>query len=98
MKVVRAKVIGRFADVIDGELYVPKGTSKPLPGTVRLLDQATESVKQVSVNVSPKVRQAYEQAKVSVSDSIASVSEKIRKQEDGQENTEAGTDIKSEEK
>lgn len=105
MKVVRAKVIGRFADVIDGELYVPKGTSKPLPGTVRLLDQATESVKQasesvkqVSVNVSPKVRQAYEQAKVNVSDSIASVSEKIRKQEDGQENTEAGTDIKSEEK
>ena len=105
MKVVLAKVIGRFADVIDGELYVPKGTSKPLPGTVRLLDQATESVKQasesvkqVSVNVSPKVRQAYEQAKVNVSDSIASVSEKIRKQEDGQENTEAGTDIKSEEK
>ncbi|MBW3094002.1 long-chain fatty acid--CoA ligase [Bifidobacterium sp. 64T4] len=98
MKVVRAKVISRFSDVIDGELYVPKGASKPLPSTVRLLDQATESVKQVSVSMSPKVRQAYEQAKVNVSDSIASVSEKIRKQEDGPESNEAETETKNEEK
>lgn len=98
LKVVRAKVISRFADVIEGELYVPKGAAKPLPGTVRLLDQATESVKQVSESVSPKVRQAYEQAKVNVSDSIASVSEKIRKQEDGLDDTEADSNSVSEEK
>ena len=98
LKVVRAKVISRFADVIEGELYMPKGAAKPLPGTVRLLDQATESVKQVSESVSPKVRQAYEQAKVNVSDSIASVSEKIRKQEDGLDDTEADSNSISEEK
>ena len=83
---------------IEGELYVPKGATKPLPGTVRLLDQATESVKQVSESVSPKVRQAYEQAKENVSDSIASVSEKIRKQEDGLDDTEADSNSISEEK
>lgn len=31
LKVVRAKVISRFADVIEGELYVPKGATSRCP-------------------------------------------------------------------
>ena len=75
MKVVRAKVIERYRGVIEGRLYAPKTSSKPLPATVRIIDKTTESVKQASENVT----QAYEQAKANVSDSIASVSGKMRK-------------------
>ena len=75
MKVVRAKVIERYRGVIEGELYAPKASSKPLPATVRIIDKTTESVKQASENVT----QVYEQAKANVSDSIASVSGKMRK-------------------
>ncbi|MBT1171913.1 long-chain fatty acid--CoA ligase [Bifidobacterium sp. MA2] len=82
LKVVRPKVLKRYDDVIEGEIYTPKTPSKPLPATVRILDRTTESVKQASENVSPKVRQAYEQAKANVSDSIASVSERIKRQQD----------------
>ncbi|NEG54629.1 AMP-dependent synthetase/ligase [Bifidobacterium platyrrhinorum] len=91
MKVVRPKVLKRYEDVIDGEIYVPRGPSKPLPATVRILDRTTESVKrtaetvkQASENVNTKtLRDAYEQARENVSDSLASVSEKIKRQQDG---------------
>ena len=90
LKVVRPKVLKRYADVIDGEIYTPRGASKPLPATVRILDRTTESVKrtaetvkQASESVNPKeaLRSAYEQAKENVSDSIASVSERIKREE-----------------
>ncbi|KAA8820594.1 long-chain fatty acid--CoA ligase [Bifidobacterium rousetti] len=90
LKVVRPKVLKRYADVIEGEIYTPRGASKPLPATVRILDRTTESVKrtaetvkQASESVNPKeaLRSAYEQAKENVSDSIASVSERIKREE-----------------
>ncbi|KFI51886.1 AMP-dependent synthetase/ligase [Bifidobacterium callitrichos] len=91
LKVVRPKVLKRYESIIDGEIYAPRGVSKPLPATVRILDRTTESVKrtaetvkQASENVNPKaLRSAYEQAKENVSDSIASVSERIKREEPG---------------
>ncbi|KAA8817194.1 long-chain fatty acid--CoA ligase [Bifidobacterium callitrichos] len=93
LKVVRPKVLKRYESIIDGEIYAPRGASKPLPATVRILDRTTESVKrtaetvkQASENVNPKaLRSAYEQAKENVSDSIASVSERIKREDPGAE-------------
>lgn len=92
MKVVRPKVLAQYANVIDDVLYAPKGTNPPIPATVRLLDrtthtmrQASEQMRQASENMSPRVRQAFDAAKANVSDSFASVSDKIRKQNDSQD-------------
>ena len=83
----------RYADLIEDVLYAPKNPVRSLPATVRILDrttetvrQASESVRQASETMSPKMRQAIDQAKTNMSDSLASVSEKIRRQqpEDGQ--------------
>ena len=81
MKVVRPKVLARYADVIEHDLYAPKTQPKPLPATVRIIDRTTESVKQASGSAAPKMRHAYEQARANVSDSLASVSEKIKRQQ-----------------
>ncbi|KFI97390.1 AMP-dependent synthetase/ligase [Bifidobacterium stellenboschense] len=91
MKVVRPKVLKRYEDVIEHEIYTPRNPGKPLPATVRILDKTTESVKrtaetvkQASETVNPKsLRSAYEQAKENVSDSLATVSEKIKRQPEG---------------
>ena len=64
MKVVRGKVIERYHDVIEGELYAPKASARPFPATVRIIDRTAESVRQASENVS----HVYEQAKANVSD------------------------------
>lgn len=88
MKMVRPKVLQRYAALIEEVLYAPKNSSRPLPATVRILDRTTETVKQASETVrqasetaAPKMRQALDQAKSNMSDSIASVSEKIRHQQ-----------------
>lgn len=88
MKVVRPKVLNRYADLIEDVLYAPKNAARPLPATVRILDkttetvrQASETVRQASETMSPKMRQAIDQAKSNMSDSLASVSEKIRRQQ-----------------
>ncbi|OZG59921.1 AMP-binding protein [Bifidobacterium lemurum] len=88
MKMVRPKVLARYADLIESELYAPKASSRPVPATARIIDRTTEtvqqmseSVKQASENMSPKMRQAYERTRASVSDSLATVSEKIKKQQ-----------------
>ncbi|OZG69098.1 AMP-dependent synthetase/ligase [Bifidobacterium eulemuris] len=88
MKMVRPKVLARYADLIENELYAPKASSRPVPATARIIDRTTEtvqqmseSVKQASENMSPKMRQAYERTRASVSDSLATVSEKIKKQQ-----------------
>lgn len=88
MKMVRPKALQRYAALIEEVLYAPKNSSRPLPATVRILDRTTETVKQASETVrqasetaAPKMRQALDQAKSNMSDSIASVSEKIRHQQ-----------------
>ncbi len=67
LKVVRPKVLQRYAETIENVLYAPKPSGKPLPKTVQILDrttetvkQASESVRQASESVSPKVRQAFD--------------------------------------
>ena len=89
-------MLQRYADLIEDVLYAPKNPVRSLPATVRILDrttetvrQASESVRQASETMSPKMRQAIDQAKTNMSDSLASVSEKIRRQqpEDGQPDT-----------
>ena len=93
LKVVRPKVLQRYADVIDGEIYAPKGSARPTPASVKIIDrtaetvqQVSESVRQASESVSPVVRQALDQARVNVSDSIASVQGKMKrpKAQDGE--------------
>jgi len=82
MKVVRPKVLQRYATVIEEDLYAPKPSNKPLPATAKIIDSTLETVKKSSESVkqaSEQVKQASEQMKTSVSDSIASVSEKIKK-------------------
>ena len=59
MKVVRPKVLQRYADVIDNMIYAPKNAAKPLPATVKILDMTAETVKQSSESV----KQAFDQAK-----------------------------------
>ena len=60
MKVVRPKVLERYADVIDNVIYTPKKAARPVPRTVQLLDRTTETVRQASESVTPKVRQAFD--------------------------------------
>ena len=62
LKVVRPKVLQRYADVIENVIYAPKPSNRPLPKTVQILDrttetvkQASESMRQASESVSPKV-------------------------------------------
>lgn len=66
MKVVRAKVIARYAHVIDEELYAPRGEARPAPTTVKILDRTTQTVRQASQTMTPIVRQALDQAKATV--------------------------------
>jgi long-chain acyl-CoA synthetase len=77
MKVVRPKVLQRYADIIENVLYAPRTRAKAPSAGVKIFDrttetvrqasqtvrQASESVKQASENVSPRVRQAFDQAK-----------------------------------
>ena len=75
LKVVRPKVLTRYADVIEDVIYTPKPSNRSTPATVKLFDSASEQAKKAG----EQMRQAGEQMKSSVSDSIASVSEKIKK-------------------
>ena len=93
MKVVRPKVLQRYATVIEEDLYAPKPSNKPLPATAKIIDSTLETVKKSSESVkqaSEQVKQASEQMKTSVSDSIASVSEKIKKSKAEPEEGETG--------
>ncbi|MBW3082813.1 AMP-dependent synthetase/ligase [Bifidobacterium phasiani] len=88
MKVVRPKVLERYAQLIEDVLYAPRSAPRPASAAVRIIDrtsetvkQASESVRQASENVSPKVRQAFDQARTNMSDSIASVSEMMKRQQ-----------------
>ncbi|KAB5608686.1 AMP-dependent synthetase/ligase [Bifidobacterium jacchi] len=77
LKVVRPKVLERYASIIDDVLYAPKGAARPLPATVKILDRTTETVKQASETVrqaSESVTQAFEEAK-------STVSERMRRQQ-----------------
>ena len=60
LNVVRPKVLKRYENIIDNVLYAPKPSNRPLPKTVQILDRTTETVKQASESVSPKVRQAFD--------------------------------------
>ena len=69
MKVVRPNVLKRYCDLIESQLYAPKPNSRPLPATVKILDKTTETVKQAQETVkqaqeavTPRVKQAIDQA------------------------------------
>ena len=96
MKVVRAKVISRFASVIDTEIYAPRGDARPLPATVKILDkttetvrQASETVRQASETVTPKVMQALDQAKATMNERWKT-SRENRGEDDGDETSVPG--------
>lgn len=70
MKPVRPKILERYEELIDQVLYAPRGQARQPSATVKILDRTSETVKQASENVrqasetmSPKVRQALDQAK-----------------------------------
>ncbi|KFI57130.1 AMP-dependent synthetase/ligase [Bifidobacterium choerinum] len=67
MKVVRPKVLTRYAEVIDGELYAPVAAVRTpnvgmqiLESTTETVKKAGESVRAASENVTPRVRQAID--------------------------------------
>lgn len=107
LKVVRAKVLERYAQVIEDVIYAPKASGRPVPAATRIIDRTAESVRQaaesvrqagedmrqVGADAAPKVRQAYEQAKANVSDSLANVSGKIRRQQDGDDDADETSDV-----
>ena len=47
MKVVRPKVLQRYATVIEEDLYAPKPSNKPLPATAKIIDSTLETVKKI---------------------------------------------------
>ena len=55
--------------ILENQLYAPKPNSRPLPATVKILDKTTETVKQAQETVkqaqeavTPRVKQAIDQA------------------------------------
>ena len=81
MKIVRPKILQRYAEVIE-ELYAPKPSNRPVGTTVKIINSTQETVKKASEQAkeaSEQMRQASEQMKTSVSDSLASVQERIKK-------------------
>ena len=89
LKVVRPKVLQRYADIIDNVLYAPKPSNKPLPKTVQILDRTTETVKQASESV----RQASESV------TFDTMQEKIKKQSDeSDDETVSSADFSKDEK
>ena len=83
MKVVRKKVIERYDDIIEHVIYTPKGPSVPIPATA-------ETVSQVSETVSPKVKQAIDQAKSNMAELRAK-----RQGESSDEELAQGTDAET---
>ena len=90
MKVVRKKVIERYDDIIEHVIYTPKGPSVPIPATVKLFDKTAETVSQVSETVSPKVKQAIDQAKSNMAELRAK-----RRDENSDEELAQGTDAET---
>ena len=90
MKVVRKKVIERYDDIIEHVIYTPKGPSVPIPATVKLFDKTAETVSQVSETVSPKVKQAIDQAKSNMAELRAK-----RQGENSDEELAQGTDAET---
>lgn len=90
MKVVRKKVIERYDDIIEHVIYTPKGPSVPIPATVKLFDKTAETVSQVSETVSPKVKQAIDQAKSNMAELRAK-----RQDENSDEELAQGTDAET---
>ncbi|KFI62924.1 long-chain-fatty acid CoA ligase [Bifidobacterium cuniculi] len=67
MKVIRPKVFKRYEEVIEGELYAPVASARPVPAAIQLLENTTETVKKagesvmaVSATMTPRVRQAFD--------------------------------------
>ena len=90
MKMVRKKVIERYDDIIEHVIYTPKGPSVPIPATVKLFDKTAETVSQVSETVSPKVKQAIDQAKSNMAELRAK-----RQGENSDEELARGTDAET---
>lgn len=63
MKVVRPKVLERYAELIEGEIYAPKPSNKPVPVSVQILDKTAESVKQASESMSHALESVQERMK-----------------------------------
>lgn len=61
MKIIRPRILKRYAEIIETQLYAPKPNTRPLPATVKILDKTTETVKQAHDAVSPRVRQAFDE-------------------------------------
>ena len=77
LKVVRPVVLHRYAKLIDTVMYAPKATAKPVNSTAAIFDRTAETVKWASQNVkpalgtiTPRVRQAFDQARTSVGERI----------------------------
>lgn len=75
MKVIRPKVLERYAETIENELYAPKASNIPIPATVKILENTSETVKQAQ----EQMKVASQRMKANVSDQLASVQEKIKK-------------------
>lgn len=93
MKVVRPQVLRLYAQLIDKVLYAPKNpNARPVPTTAKLMEKASESVtplvNMAQENALPRInemREAIDRARTNVSDSFASVSERIRSAQDGED-------------
>lgn len=81
MKVVRPEVLKHYADLINTQVYTPKTRVKPAPSAAAgFIDKTAESVRQATDAMTPKVREAYEQAKQNVG---ARLAEREAEHEDG---------------
>lgn len=88
MKVIRPKVLERYSEVIEGELYAPKSAAKPIPVGVQLFDSTTATMKKASETVkhaSETVKQAAsENMPPRVMQAFDNVSERIARHEESE--------------
>jgi long-chain acyl-CoA synthetase len=100
MKVIRPQVLKIYAQLIDKILYAPKNpNARTVPATSKFIEKASDSVTPL-VNMAqetamPKInemREALDRARTNVSDSFASVSERIRSTQDDEGQVDAEQD------
>lgn len=99
MKVVRPKVLAKYEQIIEGELYAPKPSTMPVPVSVQIIERTSESMKTASKNMkiaSENVnRIAAEKVTPAVKHALDSVHDRVDriKRKDGEDDETASADV-----
>lgn len=81
MKVVRPKVLVKYEQIIEGELYAPVPSRKPVPVGVQLFERTSESMRSAAENM----RQASEKVTPAVKSALDAAQERLHHHDDDDE-------------